>query len=232
MNVSTNEIFMNVNTNEVLWILIDFSYLSKNEIAKLGRTCKYFSERLKKTGYLNNRKLKIQKIANKWLELSKWNRIEYPPKFKTFGCYTETISGNGSGYFSLPKNRNADMPVIRMVAAIWVKTPISNFFNYNQNGYTWSLGCGNRLADRITFDCRLDKWKKLEFFNGGCLFPVDLFVEDCHVYSPSDPFADLRITWVYTNAKICDLKKYRFKWINSNKEFKWVNENRYLGKTN
>lgn len=221
-----------MNTNQILWMLVQFKYLSQDEIAKLALTCKYFSDRINKTKVLSNKKLKIQRIANKWLTLSRWNRLDFPPEFKIFNTYTETISGNGSGYYSLPKNRIAstNMPKIRMIAAIWVKTPITNFFGYNQNGYPWILGCGNRIADRLTFDSRLDKWKKMDFFKGGCLFPVDLFVEECHVYSPIDPFADLKITWIYTNAKISDLKKYRFKWINSERQLKWVNENRYLGR--
>lgn len=218
----------------ILWMLIDNHYIDqKEDLALLAKTNKYFYNRLKKSKHLQYKKDKILKYAKKWQQLSTWNRFDFPPDFKILGSYTETILGNGTLSFPLPKIpfNNGKHSNIRMVAAIWVQTPISNFFNFNPAGYTWNLCCGYRLADSITFSHRLNKWKKLDFFKGGALFPVDLFVENCNLYSSNDPFCNVKVTWVYTNTKLSDIKKYNFRWLNSKKQWKSINKNRYLSKS-
>jgi len=217
-----------MDINQVIWILIDFKYIDDpKDLSKLSQTCRYFYDRLKKSKHLDIKLSNVVRLGQKWKHSSNWNRFDFPPNFKIVKSYTEIISGNGAGLYSLPRSSNT-RTALRMVASIFIKTPISNFFSPNPNGYQWTLGCGNRTADSQRFDVRFNKWKKLDFFKGGALFPVDLLIENCHLYCNSDPFSDIKIIWVHTNATLSDIKKYRFKWLNSKKEWKCVNKNRYI----
>lgn len=218
-----------MNIFELLWILVDLNYIDDvYDLKNLSQVSTYFYTRLEKSKHLETKKQRILKIVKKWRTMSNWNRINFPPAFNISGSYTEILTSSGAGLFQFHKNPNPEST--KMIASIYVKTQsVSNWFGYNPNGYTWSLGSGNRQADSITLDkTYADKWTKLDFFKGGALFPVDLFIENCHVYCNELPFAQIKVVWVHTNAKIKDLKRYNFEWINSQKKWKGVNKNRYL----
>jgi len=204
---------------DILWILIDLQYLNDiNDFSTLSQTSKYFNERMKKSKHIEKKKESILKIFRKWKSLSSWNRFHFPQEFKILKNEMEIIYGNGSGLYEFKK---LNISNYRMIAGIWIKSPISNLYDYNPNGYTWHLGCGNKLVDKHTFKKRSHKYRKLNFFNGGGLYPNDLLSSSSHLRCSSEPFSEVKIVWVYTNITPTQAKTYQFKWITKG-GWRWV----------
>jgi len=140
-------------------------------------------------------------IGLKWKLKSSWNRINFSPDFKIVNTYTETFLNLT---FANP------FP-LKMIAAIWVQTPISNFHKHRPDGYKWALKIGEIVVDSTTFTTRYDEWKKLDFFKGGALVPI----YDSYHLVTNEQSVNAKVIIVETNVTTKDLEKYTFQWINS-----------------